>query len=451
MREAPRLSPPSPGCPAADDVLDVLPAPQPRRPAVVAVSTADCLDVLPAPEITLPLGDVVPVVGLAPIPRQRLTLWRLVCWAGYGIASASEWVFGVVSLIVGLAVLAAVPVLQFLSLGYLLEAGGRIARTGRLRDGFIGVRPAARAGGIVLGVWLMLLPVRLVSSLALSAQIIAPDGVLARRWRVGLVALTVFMVLHVVVALSRGGKLRYFLWPFGNPVWLVRRLWRGGYYAEARDGVWDFITALRLPYYFWLGVRGFAGGLLWLVLPVSLLALGSLIGLRGTPAAAGLGFLIGVIGAGQLMCVVLLLPFLQMRFVAENRFRALFDWGAVVADFFRAPWAFAVAFVITLLFALPLYLLKIEMIPREVAWLPSLFFIVFIYPTRLLAGWAYSRARRREKPRNPFFWLTGPLLAVPALLFYVLFVYITQFTSWNGIWSLYEQHAFLLPIPFMGM
>jgi hypothetical protein len=429
MREAPRLLPPAPRRPAAEDILDVL------HPA----------------EITLPLGDVVPVVGFAPLPRQRLTPWRLICLISYAIASAGEWVFGVVSLILGLAVLAAVPLLQFLSLGYLLEAGGRIARTGRLRDGFIGVRPAARAGGIVLGVWLMLLPVRLASSLALSAQIIAPDGILARRWRVGLVALTVLMVLHVVVALSRGGKLRYFLWPFGNPIWLVRRLWRGGYFAEARDGVWDFITALRLPYYFWLGVRGFVGGFLWLVLPVSLIALGSLIGLRGTPAAAGLGFLIGALGTGQLMCVVLLLPFLQMRFVAENRFRAMFDWGAVVADFFRAPWAFAVAFFITLLFALPLYLLKIEMIPREVAWLPSLFFIVFIYPTRLLAGWAYGRARRRARPRNPFFWLTGPLLAVPALLVYVLFVYITQFTSWSGIWSLYEQHAFLLPIPFVGM
>src|SRR5262249_57434765 len=102
----------------------------------------------------------------------------------------------------------------------------------------------------------MLLPVRIVSSLALSAQIIDPGGLLARRWRVALVALTVLMVLHVVVALSRGGKLRYFLWPFGNPIWLARRLWRGGYYAEGRGGVWDFITAPPPPYYFWLRVRG---------------------------------------------------------------------------------------------------------------------------------------------------------------------------------------------------
>ena len=50
--------------------------------------------------------------------------------------------------------LAAIPIVQFLSLGYLLEAGGRIARTGRFRDGFIGVRTAARVGSIVLGTWI---------------------------------------------------------------------------------------------------------------------------------------------------------------------------------------------------------------------------------------------------------------------------------------------------------
>src|SRR5262249_4872887 len=78
------------------------------------------------------------------------------------------------TLTITLAVLAAVPVLQFLSLGYLLESAGRIARTGRLRDGFIGVRTAARFGGAVLGVWLSLLPVWLVSSLALEARLIPP-------------------------------------------------------------------------------------------------------------------------------------------------------------------------------------------------------------------------------------------------------------------------------------
>ena len=39
-----------------------------------------------------------------------------------GTASMLEWLFGAASLVVGLAVLAALPLLQFISLGYLLEA-----------------------------------------------------------------------------------------------------------------------------------------------------------------------------------------------------------------------------------------------------------------------------------------------------------------------------------------
>src|SRR4051794_16761158 len=74
------------------------------------------------------------------------------------IASASEWAFGALALGLGLALLAATPLAQFLSLGYLLEAEGRVARGGRLRDGLVGVRRAARVGSMVLGAWLWLLP-----------------------------------------------------------------------------------------------------------------------------------------------------------------------------------------------------------------------------------------------------------------------------------------------------
>jgi hypothetical protein len=203
--------------------------------------------------------------------------------------------------------------------------------------------------------------------------------------------------------------------------------------------VWDFVAALRLPYYFWLGARGFAGAFVWLAVPVTLLAVG-----RQAPP-------VGFVGAALLVGVVLYLPFLQVRFATENRFRALFELGRVRAQFRRAPWAFAAAFAITLLFALPLYVLKIEMIPREAAWLPTLVFLVFIFPARLLAGWAYGRAQRRQTPRHWFFRWTARLGMLPTALVYVVVVFFTQYAAWGGIGSLYEQHAFLLPVPFMGM
>ena len=72
------------------------------------------------------------------------------------------------------------------------------------------------------------------------------------------------------------------------------------------------------------------------------------------------------------------LPFLQLRLAATNRFAQGFNVLAVRNDFKRAPWAFAFSFVVTLLFALPLYLLKIQIVPAEAAWLPGLVFIAHL-------------------------------------------------------------------------
>jgi hypothetical protein len=391
----------------------------------------------PVPEV-LPVLEALPV-SQPPAPvRSRnpiAVVWRFV-------ASVVGWLFGAAVLMVGLAVLAALPLLQFLTLGYLLEAGARVARSGRLRDGFIGVRVAARVGSVMLGCWLCLLPVRLVASLARAAQVIDPGGRVAGGWRVFLFVLIGLTAVHVAAACARGGRLRYFFWPF-NVVWLLLRLGRGGYYAEARDAVWNFAVSLRLPYYFWLGFRGFIGAFAWLALPVSLLSIGTL----GHPLAG----LIGFFGALLLAVVLLYLPFLQLRLAAANRLSAVFNVLAVRRDFARAPYAFAFSLVLTLAFAIPLYLLKIEMVPREAAWLPSLVFIAFIFPARLLTGWALSRAWRRRTPRHWFFRWTARLPLVPAALFYVMIVFFTQYTSWNGVWSLYEQHAFLVPVPFFGM
>jgi hypothetical protein len=428
------------------ELFDAEPAPPVYR-AVPVLEVADettpaILDALPVrAELTPPL-EVILLADPSSQPRPRVGVLARVVRGLRAVGALLEWLFGAVALLVGLAALAALPLLQFLSLGYLLEAGGRVARTGRLRDGFIGVRLAARLGGILLGSWLLLLPVRLVAGLAHSAHIIDPGGRGADRWRLALFVLIGATAVHIVAACARGGRLRHFFWPF-NFFWVLRRCLRGGYYAAARDAVWDTVQGLRLPYYFWLGFRGFVGAFVWLAPPVTLIALGRI----HNPLAHLAGFL----GAFLLAVVLLYLPILQMRLAATNRISAVFNLLAARAAFRRAPWAFAFAFVITLLFALPLYLLKIEIVPREAAWLPSLVFIVFIFPARLLTGWALARAQRREAPRHWFFRWTGRLPLLPAAAFYVLVVFFTQYTSWNGVWSLYEQHAFLVPVPFFGL
>jgi hypothetical protein len=392
-----------------------------------------------APELALELSpesasDSEAGSAVAKPPRRR---WLRII--GRAIASAIEWMFGAFALFVGLSLLAAIPIFQFLSFGYLLEAGGRVARTGRLRNALIGVRKAARVGQIVIGCWLVLLPLRLVSSWAASAQVIDPGGVIAKRWRWGLLALAVVTALHLIAACARGGTILHFLWPFTHPFWLVKRIRRGGFYAASRDAVWDFVASLSLPHYFRLGFFGFLGTMVWLFVPVSLLAVG-----RRWP-------LLGFLGAILLGVVTMVLPFLQMRFASENRLRALFEYRAIRTRFVHAPWAFAIALLVALASAIPLYLLKIEMIPRETAWLPSLLFVGFIYPARVLTGWAYGLSARRERPRHWFFRWTGRFALLPVAAFYVMIVFFTQFTAWQGVWSLYEQHAFLLPVPFLNM
>jgi len=364
-------------------------------------------------------------------PPGRLRRLRI------AIASALEWLFGLASLLLGLAILASVLVGQFLVLGYLLEACGRVARTGRLRDGFIRVRTFAHLGGIAIACGLLWLPLYGMSIFAENAAIIDPYGPAAKQWRMGLTVLATLYALHVVAACLRGARFRDFFRPL-NVVWLVRRALRGGLYSEARDRVWEFGVSLRLPYYFWFGLRGFVGAFLWLAIPLALLGQG-----HRNPA-------LGILGALLLGIVVMYLPFLQARFARDNRLRAYRELSLLREEYRRAPLAFSLALVIHLLAAVPLYLLKIEAIPRDLIFLEGVVFLAFIYPARLVDGWAYSRPARREQPRHWTFSWGGRLLMLPAIGVYVLVVFTSQHIGWQGISSLYQQHAFLLPVPFVN-
>jgi hypothetical protein len=343
---------------------------------------------------------------------------------GSRIWSLAVGVWGAISLIVGLAILATIPILNLLSLGYLLEASGRVARTRRISAGFIGLRPAAVLGALVFAVWLLRWPVILVADLWYASQLIDPASRATKSWGLAWLAMSAGLALLMVA----------------GP--LVFALVRPSAYAAARDELWRLATC-RLPYYFSLGLRGFVGAMIWLVLPISILACGAYV-------APGPGALISLLGGLLLVPVLIYLPFLQTHFAAENRLSAMFEVGTVRSMFRRAPIAFWTALWATLLLALPLYLLMIEALPREVTWLPSVVFVMFLFPARLLTGWAYARAAKRDRPR--FFlsrWLAR-LGMLPVALTYAFFVWLSQYLLWYGVFSLYHQHAFLVPVPFFG-
>lgn len=386
----------------------------------------------------LPEGSVSETPSPSAQPPQKNVFWRV----ADGLMSAWEWCFGVVSMIVILAFLATVPILNLMSLGYLLEVSGRIARTGKFTQGFVGIRKAARIGSIVAGAWLMFLPLRLLSDAWQSAWLIDPESVQTRNlWVVTMIA-TVAVSLHVAWACYRGGRLRHFLWP--APIKFFRTIFHGGMVTQAREGTLAFMKELHLWHYFSMGARGFIGTLIWLLVPVLWM-----IGARQINEP-GTAFVVSLPGMLVFAFVLLYLPFLQARFAAENRFKALFEVRAIRQLFRQAPMAWWFALFITLLFALPLYLLKIEMIDREIAWLPSLFFVIFIFPARILSGWAVAVAKRREQPAHFVWRWMSRLAAIPVVVSYIFFMYLFLYISWRGADSLLEQHAFLVPVPFLG-
>ncbi|MDA7916154.1 hypothetical protein N9B94_02865 [Verrucomicrobia bacterium] len=366
--------------------------------------------------------------------RSRRVFSKLAAWV--------NWLFGFASILVGVALLSVIPILNFTSFGYLLEASGRVARTGKLRAGFIGVQKASVLGSAVIGTWLCLFPLRFVASVWRDAELLSPGSDNAAGWRAGLMLVTMLTVWHVSWALIRGGRIRYFFWP--APIRFFRWLNEAHEPKEQIDKMLDYCRSLNLPHYFKIGAMAFGGAVAFLLLPVSILILASNL----PPAGAGF---FSLLGAAILFPVVLYLPFLQARFAVDGRFRALFEVREVRRLFRRSPIAFVISLFVTLLFALPLYLLKIELPPKELTWLLSLLFVAFIFPARLLTGWALGRALKREREGFFLFRWSSRMASVVVAGFYILFLYLTQYLSWNGSLSLLEQHAFMVPTPLVGL
>jgi hypothetical protein len=277
-----------------------------------------------------------------------------------------------------------------------------------------------------------------LGSLWTDAALIDPASRASRLLAVILPAAALWVTLHVASAAWRGGRLRHFLWP--RPIRFLRQVLSPERWQSTRQALWQFVVSLRLVYYLWLGLRGFVGGVIWLAVPTTLL----LAGLERPLVGALGGFLLGA--------AVLLLPLLQARMAATNQFSEMFAVRRAIGTYIRAPLASLVAIAATFVLAVPLYLMKIELIPREALWLPSLLFVLSIWPSRLLAGFAVARAGQSSRRwwRTTLSSVNLVVLLAPLALVYVVIVYFTQYLSWYGMWSLYEQHAFLVPVPFLG-
>ena len=130
------------------EVLPTQPPVEIRDFAVEVVEFEGGAAVQPAPSTSLlSPGNPVPFEVAPELPAPRVGLFRRLM---RGIAWLVRTLWGIVSLIVLLAFIAAIPIVNFLALGYLLEVEGRVARSGRLRDAFPLLPLAPRLGSLVL-------------------------------------------------------------------------------------------------------------------------------------------------------------------------------------------------------------------------------------------------------------------------------------------------------------
>src|SRR6476646_7893771 len=91
------------------------------------------------PQIRLPSA----AENVAIEPRVwRPRSWPVRSW--HGVCAVVEWLLGLVSSLATLALLAAMPAVNLVTHGYLLDGSGRVARSGRLRDGFVDIAKFAR-------------------------------------------------------------------------------------------------------------------------------------------------------------------------------------------------------------------------------------------------------------------------------------------------------------------
>ena len=381
---------------------------------------------LPSPTLPAP-------VRATPLRNLAGTLYRV-----------ARGVFQYLSLVTILAIMTALPLIQLIAFGYLLDVAGKLARGSRLGEAVAWRETAGRLGLAAIVLFLLSLPIQLLAHWSVAAEIITPGALNARLMRLAAVVLAFMALAYVSWAWVRGGRLRNYLWP--APIQWLMSFWRPSIWFDGADRFIQMVRSLELLRLLWLGIRGALATLIWL-LPATVIIAAERNGRTG---------LAGLIGAIAFICLgiaLMYLPMLQANFAAENRFLAMFSVRKIRQDFKHAPWAWWGAMFATLVLPIPLYLLKIEPPPRELIWLPTWFFILLMLPARIACGLALRRARRLtlKTGRWAFVMRWTARLAIPPLVgVYLLFVYLSQYLSWDGLQTWIQQHAVLVPVPFVG-
>ncbi len=385
-----------------------------------------------------------PALAAEPLATSTPQLSRSRRWLR-GLAGLLGTGFQAFWLITVLALMTALPLVQLISFGYLLDIAGRLTNGRGIRDSLDWLRPAGQLGKAIMATLLFALPIALLGHWASVAEVVSPGSGQAITLRQLASGLVVLGTLHLGWAWARGGRVWHYFWP--QPILFLKRAWRPSTWAQAADRFGAWLASWHFGKRFWLGVRGAAATLIWLLPATVIIA-------TNRHGQTGLAGLVGALAFLALGVALAYLPMLQANFAAEDRFGAMFAVRRIRGDFRHAPWAWVGAMMLALvLLPIPLYLLKVEPPPPELVWLPTWLFIAFMMPARIACGLALRRARNRPARVG---WVAGlsrwsaRATIVPIVAVYLLFVYLSQYTSWDGLQTWVQQHAVLVPVPFVA-
>lgn len=382
-----------------------------------------------------------PVVASGAVSTIPLSVTRR-SWLGWSVFLLGAMLDYFV-LLVMIAVVAAVPILQFASLGYLLLAAARLADRQPWRNCLPGMRQAGRFGRFALLAGVLYLPVLLTIDLAYSAELMQPNTRPAFLWRLGAALLSGFWLVHVSWAAFRGGRWWQLLWP--APLRFFKEFWRPGTWATAGDRLLTYVVDLQLPKLWWLGARATIAAFLWMVIPVSLMIIGQ------RTQHFEIAPVLGLIGAVGLTWLMFYLPYLQIEFARTGNLSCFIQPGTIRKQFAMTPFVYALSLVVVCILAIPLYILRIEATPSDLLWLPSIVFVALMLPGKLALGWAMgrskSRADRMLPPRGLLIRWFSKGFGLAGVLMYVGSLYLAQLVAGQGVMVMYFQHMFLAPNP----
>ena len=403
---------------------------------------------LTEPPPTSPPADIEPSglpVTFAPLeerlgPGRFPGIWKPIRMVAWFVHLG----FGTFCLVLLLAILAAIPGLNILTLGYLVDPQRRVAESGRLRDGFPLMLLAPRLGVICFFTLLFLIPIALQATrVSDAAVILSPTDVRVVRMATVLRVMQTIIAVHLLLAIARGGTVGCFLRPFKNLRWMLKQLFTEQGRQNMSHGAEQVLQLIRPVHHFWIGLKAFFGAVCWLLIPTGLLVAYSAPG-RIAPIYGVLSFL----GVVLMIPVTAWLPSLQVHQAVTGRFRSIFQVSAARRIIRNTPLSWMLSTILIYVMTFPLYLTKIKLLPADALLVLTPFFILLTYPARILVAWAYHRGMNRHRVAwFPVRWSCRLMMTV-LLAGYAGFLFLTPFISELGKAAPLENQAFLSPVPY---